>query len=50
MGLSNRRNQIIDNINAKRKTRNSEISEHIDKCTIKVIIGIHYIHLQNYDG
>ena len=41
------RNRIIDTTNTKRKTGNSDISEHIGKYTIRVITGIHYIDPQN---
>ena len=41
------RNRIIDTAKTKRKTENSDISEHLGKYTTKVIIGIHYIHPQN---
>ena len=34
-------------INTKRITGNSDIREHFDKCSIRVIIGIHFIHPQN---
>ena len=34
----------------KEKQKNSEISEHIGKCTMKVIIGIHYTYPQNKNG
>ena len=42
-------NRIIDTTNTKRKTGNSDVSEHIGKYTIGLIIGIHYIHPQNED-
>ena len=41
------RNQIIDTANTKRKTGNSDISQHIGQYTIRVIIGNHCIRPQN---